>query len=69
MVKCGTLFFLDAGSGAFGVAAAHVVIECLNDAQSPMFVQCILGRENSQVFPFHLEDHLSTHMPLCNFAH
>ena len=38
MMKNGSLFFLDAGEGAFAVTAAHVVTECLNDSKSPMFV-------------------------------
>jgi hypothetical protein len=42
MVKNGSVFFIDAGKGAFGVTAAHVVTECLNDSKS-MFVQCMIG--------------------------
>jgi hypothetical protein len=43
MVKNGSLFFMDAGEGVFAVTASHVVEECLNDARSPMFVQCMIG--------------------------
>jgi hypothetical protein len=58
MVKSGSIFFLNAGKGAFGVTAAHVVIECLNDTRSPMFVQCMIGRHGKIAYPFHLGDHI-----------
>ena len=43
MVKNGSVFFLDAGQGAFAVTAAHVVLECLDDSRSPEFLSCMIG--------------------------
>lgn len=56
MVRNGSLFFLDAGEGAFAVTAAHVVTECLKDSKSKSFVQCMIGRENKSAYPFNLGD-------------
>jgi hypothetical protein len=58
MVKNGSLFFLDAGQGAFAVTAAHVVTECLRDSKSPTFVQCMIGRHGKPAHPFHLGDRI-----------
>jgi hypothetical protein len=58
MMKTGSLFFLDAGKGAFAVTAAHVVTECLNDSRSPMFVQCMIGGHGKVAHAIHLGDRL-----------
>jgi hypothetical protein len=58
MVKNGSLFFLRTGENTFGVTAAHVVVECFNDSKSPMFVQCMIGRDGKTAFPIHLGDRL-----------
>jgi hypothetical protein len=50
----GTLFFLNAGAGVFGVTAAHVVTACLIDSEKPSFVQCMVGRKDSVAYPIHL---------------
>ncbi len=57
-VKNGSLFFLDAGEGAFGVTAAHVVTECLRDSQSPEFVQCMIGRDGEVAYPIVIRDRI-----------
>ena len=57
-MKNGSIFFVDAGQGVFGVTAAHVVVECLRDTKSPMFVQCMIGRHGEIAHPFHLGDHV-----------
>jgi hypothetical protein len=43
MMKSGTAFFLNTGKGLFGVTAAHVTDECLQDASSPNFVASTLA--------------------------
>jgi len=58
LVKNGSLFLVDAGEGAFAVTAAHVVSECLNDTKSPMFVQCMIGRQDQVAFPIHIGDRI-----------
>jgi hypothetical protein len=58
MVKNGSLFFLDAGKGAFAVTASHVVTECLNDTKSPMFVQCMIGGHGKVAHAFNLGDRI-----------
>jgi hypothetical protein len=57
MTKSGSAFFLDAGEGVFGVTAAHVIQECLQDSRSSTFVQCMIGGHGHTV-PLHLGDRI-----------
>lgn len=56
MLKNGSLFFLDAGQGAFAVTAAHVVTECLKDSALPGFVQCMIGRQDTVAYPIKIAE-------------
>jgi hypothetical protein len=68
MMKNGSVFFLDAGKGAFAVTAAHVVDECLKDTKSPMFVQCMIGSHGRAAYPFHLGDRIIDAHPEIDIA-
>lgn len=52
--RSGSLFFLDAGAGVFGVTAAHVVASCLRDAADPSFRGCLVARHAAAPFPIDL---------------
>ena len=52
----GSLFFLDAGQGVFGVTAAHVVTACLQDAEDPAFRQCRVARHEATPFQINLRE-------------
>jgi hypothetical protein len=58
LVKSGSLFFLDTGRAIFAVTAAHVVVECLKDTRSPMFVQSMIGTNGKVSLPIHLGDRI-----------
>ena len=55
-VQNGSLFFLDTGACVFGVTAAHVVIACLQDAESPSFRRCLIGRHETAPYPVDLSE-------------
>ncbi len=52
-IKNGSIFFLDTGERVFGVTAAHVLQECLNDTRSRRFIQCMISGPRMN-FPFSL---------------
>lgn len=58
MMKGGSAFFLDTGEAIFGVTAAHVVEECLQDTKLRTFVQCMIGSKLGIPVPFSLGDRL-----------
>ena len=54
----GSMFFLDAGVGAFAVTAAHVVVACLVDSQRPGFLRCVIARDGTAPFSLNLQDRI-----------
>lgn len=48
--KSGTVFFMDAGSGAFAVTSGHVVEQCLTDSNTPLFVQSMIGGHGKTLY-------------------
>lgn len=55
-VQNGSLFFLNTGACLFGVTAAHVVNSCLQDAGSPIFRRCLIGRHEAAPYPIDLSE-------------
>lgn len=53
----GSLFFVDAGLGVFGVTAAHVVESCLEDESSAGFRSCMIAR-NGTPYPINLSERI-----------
>jgi hypothetical protein len=55
--KNGTVSFIDTGAGVFAVTACHVIDECIADAGTREFVQCMIGGDGKTLY-FKLADRL-----------
>ena len=53
-MKNGSIFFLDAGHGVFGVTAAHVVGSYMQDSANPLFRRCMIARHERAPYPVDL---------------
>lgn len=54
----GSLFFLDAGFGVFGVTAAHVVRSCFEDENSAAFGGCMIATHERAPCPINLRNRI-----------
>jgi hypothetical protein len=57
-MKSGSIFFVNAGEGVFGITAAHVVEECLSDSRLATFVQSMVGSFRGSSLAIHLGDRI-----------
>jgi hypothetical protein len=67
-VKGGSAFILDTGESVFGVTAAHVAQQCLQDAGRRNFVQSMLGGSLGWSVPFRLGDRIIDSSPDIDIA-
>jgi hypothetical protein len=58
LMKGGSAFLIDTGVRTFGVTAAHVVTEYLEDTKSPQFLRCMLGSKLGPAVPIPLGDRI-----------
>jgi hypothetical protein len=56
-IKNGTVSFIDTGTAVFAVTACHVIDACIADAETPDFVQCMIGGPLNTLY-FKLKDRL-----------
>jgi hypothetical protein len=65
--KNGTVSFIDTGARVFAITACHVIDDCIADAKTAEFVQCMIGG-NGKTLYFKLEDRLIDRNPEIDLA-